>query len=84
MTALPKASPLSAADARAIADEHIAWWLRHRRPRGDRITAAAAWSLLTDRPYPGGGWERVRAEMIGWLLEDDRRAVATVPLRRAA
>lgn len=51
-----------------MADEHIAWWSDYRRHH-DRITAKEAWSALTDRAYPGGGWERVRAEMVRWLLD---------------
>ncbi len=55
-----------------IADEHTAWWKRNNHRR--KITAASAWAQLSPDHYPGGGWERVRAFMVGWLMNgcDDR------------
>lgn len=68
---------MTAAEARAMADEQIAFWrtgaFRHR------LWASEAWRALhPGRPYPGGGWERVRAEMVRWLLDD------AAPSQRAA
>lgn len=53
--------------AREIADEHIAFSrdLRQHRP----IRAREIWEAMTPDRYPGGGWEAVRAWMIGWLLQ---------------
>lgn len=63
-------------EAEDIADEQIAYWRRARRwtikPGGSPMPAHLAWRLLRPgRPYPGGGWERVRAELIAVSLEMD-------------
>ncbi len=50
-------------EAREIADEHIAWC------RCRRVPARVLWEAMTPDRYPGGGWERVRAFMVGWLLQ---------------
>lgn len=80
---------MSPIEARAIADEHIEQWRvqLNRRPgahwsrRWVRWTAREAWNALyLGRPYPGGGWERVRAEMVRWLVEHEEQP----SLRRAA
>lgn len=69
---------MTIAEAEDIADEQVAWW----KGRGHRrVAARQAWHLI--RPelrYPGGGWERVRAEVIAVSLEMD----APAELRRAA
>ncbi len=62
---------MTPAEAREIAQEHIAWWRTHHwRHRDHFITCQEAWSLISPDRYPGGGWERVRALMIGWLLDN--------------
>lgn len=63
---------MTAAEARAMADAQIAFWKTESNMLlwVPRLTAHEAWNALgTGKPYPGGGWERVRAEMIGWLLD---------------
>lgn len=76
---------MTAAQARDIADETIAYWRgdhQHRPP-----SAPEVWREISPDPYPGGGWERVRALMVWWLLVDDdarRQPVDFVPQRRAA
>lgn len=73
-------------EAEDIADEQVAYWRQHRRWRrewkgGRPLPAHLVWRLLRPgRQYPGGGWERVRAEIIAVALEMD----APSELRRAA
>ncbi len=65
---------MSPIEARAIADETIAYWLRPVRPHRRmplRPTAREVYQLVTGNRYPGGGWERARAAMVDWLLAQD-------------
>lgn len=55
-------------EAREIADEHIAWLRRGHD--GRRRMAVGLWEAISPDRYPGGGWERVRALMVGWLIFD--------------
>lgn len=57
-------------EAREIADEHIVWWQGGRYPLWSEVKAVEAWAMMFSARYPGGGWERVRAEMIRWLLDN--------------
>lgn len=57
---------MTPAEAARIADDHIAW--ARRRKGGNRPTAWETWCAISPDRYPGGGWERVRGLMVGWLL----------------
>jgi hypothetical protein len=78
---------MTAAEARAIAEEQIALWRRHGLP------AYEAWNALTPEHYWGGGWDAVRVLMVRWLLSRTapgqkprlkRGPLPAVPMRRAA
>lgn len=42
--------------------------------RREKICAHQVWALVTlgKQQYPGGGWERVRAEMLAWLINSEQ------------
>jgi hypothetical protein len=67
---------MTPAAAREIADEQIALWQHHTKSPAHR--ARAAWALISPLPYPGGGWERVRALMVAWLLDDPGNPAVTL------
>jgi hypothetical protein len=81
MALLRESGRMTATEARVMADEQIAVWRTGAFER--RILARMAWAAVQpQQPYPGGGWERVRAEMVRWLLDD--YAHADDPVRLAA
>ena len=56
-------------DAVAIAQEQIAFWLRHD------IDAIEAWMALTGTRRSYVSWNEVRGFMIGWLLKQQHQMI---------
>ena len=66
---------MTPSQARDIADETITYWRAHcfvrRNHTTARVTAEHSYIAVTGHFYPGGGWERVRAAMVDWLLDNE-------------